>query len=104
MYPDIQSKCHVLFQKVWYMAYLTNLISLQKEVMKNALYVKINLYLRGLHPLASTGLMPMFLLVFLNVRISKGIKKLRRPRPFVAQNSDITGLTDLNRRINHGKF
>ena len=78
-------------------------INLQKEMMKNALYVKINLYLRGVHPLTSTGLMPMFLLIFLNVRISSGIKKLRKPRPIHPVNPEITGLTDLNRRLNQGK-
>ena len=78
-------------------------INLQKEMMKNALYVKINLYLRGVHPLTSTGLMPMFLLIFLNVRISSGIKKLRKPRPVHPVNPEITGLTDLNRRLNQGR-
>ena len=42
--------------------------------------MKINLYLRGLHPLATTGLIPLLLLVILNIKVVRGINILTRKR------------------------
>jgi len=53
---------------------------LKTDLKKNALYVKINLYLRGLHPLATTGLIPLLLLVILNIKVVRGINILTRKR------------------------
>ena len=64
-------------------------INLKKEMLKNSLYVKVNLYLRGLHPLSTTGLLPILYLIFANIKISKGIQKLRQPRK-LAVKSEIT--------------
>ena len=51
---------------------------LQKDLIKSAVYVRINLYLRALHPLATTGLLPFLLLVILNLKVVRGIKVLTR--------------------------
>ena len=56
--------------------------------------MKINLYLRGLHPLATTGLIPLLLLVILNIKVVRGIniltqKRTRKKYPEV----DATSLT-----------
>ena len=56
------------------------IINLETEMMKNVTYVKVNLYLRYIHPLTTTGWLPIFLLIFLNIKISRGIKNLQRPR------------------------
>ncbi len=50
---------------------------LQRSRLKNVVYLKANLYLRMLHPLATTGIVPTLLLVILNARIYKGILRLR---------------------------
>ena len=50
----------------------------QTDLIKNALYVRVNLYLRGLHPLATTGLIPFLLLVILNIKVVRGIRVLTR--------------------------
>jgi hypothetical protein len=45
--------------------------------MEDVTYLKINLYLRMLHPLTTTGVIPILILVVLNMRITKGIKELQ---------------------------
>ncbi|XP_059087359.1 FMRFamide receptor-like isoform X2 [Tigriopus californicus] len=55
-------------------------INLQRRWMTNALYVKINLYLRAIHPLTTTGLAPVAILIVLNVRICRGIQILHQRR------------------------
>ena len=55
-------------------------LKFQTDLKKNAFYVKINLYLRGLHPLATTGLIPLLLLVILNIKVVRGINILTRKR------------------------
>ena len=45
--------------------------------MSDVTYLKINLYLRMFHPLSTTGLIPVVILLFLNVRITKGIMELQ---------------------------
>ena len=53
--------------------------------MSDVVYLKINLYLRMFHPLSTTGLLPILILLILNVRISKGIKDLQvSPQLFLA--------------------
>ena len=46
----------------------------------NDIKLQVNLYLRGVHPLSTTGLLPILYLIFANIRISQGIKKLRKPK------------------------
>jgi len=52
-------------------------INLQQSWMEDVTYLKINLYLRMLHPLTTTGVIPILILVVLNMRITKGIKELQ---------------------------
>jgi hypothetical protein len=42
---------------------------------------KVSFYFLKVHPLATTGLVPMVLLVFLNIRICSGIRVLSRQQP-----------------------
>ena len=61
-------------------------------MMKNVTYVKVNLYLRYFHPLTTTGWLPIFLLIFLNIKISRGIKNLQRPRKITrAEDTETNG-------------
>ena len=85
--------------------HLISYFEFQTDMKKNALYVKINLYLRGLHPLATTGLIPLLLLVILNIKVVRGIniltqKRTRKKYP----EGDATSLTteDLV-KLNQGK-
>ena len=50
---------------------------LQRSWMSDVTYLKINLYLRMFHPLSTTGLIPVLVLLILNVRITRGIIKLQ---------------------------
>ena len=45
--------------------------------MEDVIYLKINLYLRMLHPMTTTGIAPVILLLILNVRITRGIMELQ---------------------------
>ena len=45
--------------------------------MKNTTYLEVNLYLRMLHPLTTTGLAPILILIILNIRITLGIKNMQ---------------------------
>ena len=45
--------------------------------MEDVTYLKINLYLRILHPVTTTGLAPVLLLLILNVKITRGILQLQ---------------------------
>ena len=74
--------------------------ALQPEMMKNVMYVKVNLYLRYLHPLTTTGWLPIFLLVFLNIKISRGIQKLQRKSNRVDDTADVNGEHEGNQRSN----
>ena len=74
--------------------------ALQPEMMKNVMYVKVNLYLRYLHPLTTTGWLPIFLLVFLNIKISRGIQKLQRKSNRVDDTAEVNGEHEGNQRSN----
>ena len=50
---------------------------LQRKWMKNTTYLEVNLYLRMLHPLTTTGLAPILILMILNVRITLGIRNMQ---------------------------
>jgi len=52
-------------------------INLQRSWMKNTTYLEVNLYLRMLHPLTTTGLAPILILIILNIRITLGIKNMQ---------------------------
>ena len=56
--------------------------------MSDVTYLKINLYLRMFHPLSTTGLIPVLVLLILNIRITRGIIKLQVSRflPEVGKN------------------
>ena len=58
-------------------AFFANTLIFQESWKTNTDYVKVNLYLRMLHPLTTTGLVPMLLLLILNIRITTGIKQLQ---------------------------
>ena len=45
--------------------------------MEDVTYLKINLYLRMLHPMTTTGIAPVLILLVLNVRITRGIMQLQ---------------------------
>ncbi len=45
--------------------------------MTDVTYLRVNLYLRMLHPLTTTGLAPILILIVLNVRITRGIMELQ---------------------------
>ena len=45
--------------------------------MTDITYLKINLFFRIFHPIATTGIIPIILLIILNVRITLGIVSLR---------------------------
>ena len=49
----------------------------QRSWMKNTTYLEVNLYLRMLHPLTTTGLAPILILMILNVRITLGIRNMQ---------------------------
>ena len=49
----------------------------QRKWMKNTTYLEVNLYLRMLHPLTTTGLAPILILMILNVRITLGIRNMQ---------------------------
>ena len=53
------------------------LIFPQRSWMKNTTYLEVNLYLRMLHPLTTTGLAPILILMILNVRITLGIRNMQ---------------------------
>eukprot|EP00094_Tigriopus_californicus_P000295 TCALIF_00285-PA protein Name:"Similar to FR FMRFamide receptor (Drosophila melanogaster)" AED:0.21 eAED:0.21 QI:91/0.57/0.37/0.62/0.57/0.75/8/0/476 len=55
-------------------------MNLDPSWMLNPTYVKINLWLRVLHPLTTTGVAPIAILIFLNIRICKGIILLHQRR------------------------
>jgi len=91
---------------------LINIID--REILKNPIYVKVNLYLRGVHPLSTTGLLPILYLIFANIRISQGIKKLRKPRVataivsmsgsnFIELNCNIIGANNFQRNCSKNK-
>ena len=58
------------------LVYIFSLL-LQRSWMSDVTYLKINLYLRMFHPLSTTGLIPVLVLLILNVRITRGIIKLQ---------------------------
>ena len=65
-----------------YILYRSNLIFdphifPQRSWMKNTTYLEVNLYLRMLHPLTTTGLAPILILMILNVRITLGIRNMQ---------------------------
>ena len=62
-------------------------------MIKSAVYVRINLYLRALHPLATTGLLPFLLLVILNLKVVRGIKVLTRKSTRRCPITEATSLT-----------
>ena len=56
--------------------------------MEDVSYLKINLYLRMLHPLTTTGVIPILILVILNMRITKGIKELQERSAMLKPGAD----------------
>lgn len=69
-------------------------INLHKEILKNSTYVKVNLYLRALHPLSTTGLLPILYLIYANIRIVQGIRKLRKPKIMRVRNASLSTTTE----------
>ncbi len=83
------------------------LINLKKEILKNSLYVKVNLYLRAVHPLSTTGLLPVMYLSYSNFRICQGIRKLRKPKMVRVRGGSLsttTGEMNCNVIVNSSEF
>lgn len=64
--------------------------SLDHSWMTDITYLKINLFFRIFHPISTTGIIPIVLLIILNVRITLGIVSLRnRMREWNVKNGQV---------------
>ena len=75
----------------------------QRSWMKNTTYLEVNLYLRMFHPLTTTGVAPILILIILNVRITTGIQNLQNKAKTLLKRNEVNTTCTSNNLIGNAK-